>query len=192
MPELFRHDVKNAELKNPITFRSTRRVPGNVPYVVDNLWEWTRPEEFPSRRNCICVSPNPELARLAGGAIDGAIYKVEIKPPYKLAQISVPDAREHSEVKTLPKLLLNSLGKDWLNSSAEVKSSISLLWAPVLTKEEVAELFNNDLLSSFKDGIQKSIHFWKTAKLLSIDDSWAFQKGEGFFEAVEWELYPYK
>jgi hypothetical protein len=41
---------------------ATRRVPSNVPFVVDNLWEYLRPEHLPSRRHAIYASPTPELA----------------------------------------------------------------------------------------------------------------------------------
>lgn len=40
----------------------TRRTPGNVPYLVDNLWEYLRSENFPSRRHAVYASPTPELA----------------------------------------------------------------------------------------------------------------------------------
>ena len=42
--------------------QSTIRVPSNVPYVVDNLWESLRPKNMPSRRHAIYASPTPELA----------------------------------------------------------------------------------------------------------------------------------
>ncbi len=37
------------------------RPPVSVPNVVDNLWEWTRPEEFPSRRFAAFASPKRKL-----------------------------------------------------------------------------------------------------------------------------------
>jgi len=38
------------------------RPPVSVPNLVDNLWEWARPEHFPSRRFAIFASPSPESA----------------------------------------------------------------------------------------------------------------------------------
>ena len=36
----------------PFARRAGRRLPSNVPFVVDNIWEFTRPDGMPSRRHC--------------------------------------------------------------------------------------------------------------------------------------------
>ncbi len=185
---LYRLDKENAIIKNPFRQLLTRRAPGNIPYIVDNLWEWVRPEHYPSRRHCICVSPKANLALRAGGAKNGSVYTVIIKQPYKLAQIEQWDAREHLDVKDLPKKVLELLGESWLNGPANLKAPISLLWTPCLIKEEVERLFENEILTGIKSEVKNSIHFWQDAKIQSIDAPWAYPEGEGFFEAEEWFL----
>lgn len=39
--------------------QKTKRVPNNVPHIIDNLWEMFRTEEFPSRRFSAYASPTP-------------------------------------------------------------------------------------------------------------------------------------
>jgi hypothetical protein len=39
-----------------------RRLSGNVPYFLGNLWELTLPDHLPSRRHALNASPPPELA----------------------------------------------------------------------------------------------------------------------------------
>lgn len=48
-----------------------RRLPSNIPYLVDNLLEFARPQEKPSRRHSVYASPTPELA-LRYAVADGA------------------------------------------------------------------------------------------------------------------------
>lgn len=47
-------------------YQRTMRPPGNVPYVVDNLWEWKRPERCADRRRSAFGSPRADLARKSG------------------------------------------------------------------------------------------------------------------------------
>lgn len=83
------------------------RIPSNVPYVVDNLWEWLRPEDMPSRRHAIYASPTPELALANASAAlaPGEIYvacRVIVAPAHiRVAQLAVRDAREHPDIRTV-------------------------------------------------------------------------------------------
>jgi hypothetical protein len=60
---LYRCEQSDAEHANPRRKCLTRRPPSNVPYIVDNLWEWKRPEGYPNRRYSVFCSPSPEIAR---------------------------------------------------------------------------------------------------------------------------------
>ena len=189
---MFRLDLPNADANNPYRLRPTRRAPGNVPYVVDNLWEWRRPDEFPCRRHCVCVSPRPELARRAGGAVDGRVFRVKLGSSAKIAQIPQCDAREHPDVKTLPRLLLRLLGQQWLDQPATGKSDVALLWSPCLAADEVEWLFSRRCLADSRDEIADAITFWRDARLLSRDAGLlAYEDGEIFFQAAEWQLVEY-
>lgn len=59
-----------------------RRLPSNIPYMVDNLWEFTMPSERPSRRHALYASPSPQLAltyAIAGGAARAGYIACEMK-----------------------------------------------------------------------------------------------------------------
>lgn len=93
-----------------IQWRASTRLPGNVPYVVDNLWEYVRPQDLPSRRHAVYASPSAELA-LAGASSQSVpadrfiACRVVIAKPTKLFQASVSDARLHPDVGAIPRLV---------------------------------------------------------------------------------------
>ena len=69
---------------------TTSRPPGNVPYYVDNIWEWLRPEGAPSRRKAAFASPTPELAAAGaqGNVADAwCVELVEAQFAYGLPQV---------------------------------------------------------------------------------------------------------
>ena len=74
------------------------RLPKNLPFAVDNIWEWRRPPTCPSRRSAAFGSPRPELAAAAGPS-DGQVCRVLVRPPFQVSQvIGAPDARTHPDV----------------------------------------------------------------------------------------------
>jgi len=191
MPKLYRLDAARADAKNPYSKLPTRRPPGNVPYLVDNLWEWARPSSFPNRRHSIYASPTPELARSAGGTINGQVFWVEVKSQDgQVCQISQPDAKDHPDVKALPKLLNAKLGADWINGPSHLKQKISPLWAPCLLAEEVEELFSSTVLAPLRQQILGAISFWQGARLVVEHAQLPYPEGEIFFETQEYHLHP--
>jgi hypothetical protein len=93
-----------------VTSATTSRAPGNVPYFVDNIWEWLRPEHMPSRRKAAFASPTPELAAMgANGSVDDA-WQVELSENQKAVQITrdpcPEDARFHGDVARLKSVVL--------------------------------------------------------------------------------------
>lgn len=193
--ELYRFDSTDADTRNPYRLRATRRAPGNVPYVVDNLWEWRRPPHLPSRRRCVCASPRPEIAQRAGGASDGRLFRVILPPGARVAQIPQWDARSHPDVRgerSLAKLLLRLLGQEWVDASAAVKASASLLWTPCLTREEVEETFAAPPLASIKRCVWEAVRFWDAVKVVPATGPFPYRSGEVFFEAESWELIPHQ
>jgi hypothetical protein len=55
MSLIYRAVSKTKEVKNKLFVpHSTMRPPGNVPYIVDNLWEWARPR-------CLSSKLSPKL-----------------------------------------------------------------------------------------------------------------------------------
>jgi len=79
--------VKNGQWKKDHQYRDTMRPPGNIPYIVDNLWEWQRPDEYPNRRFSAYGSPNQSLA-LKSGPKNGTAFFVEFLGEHKIAQLS--------------------------------------------------------------------------------------------------------
>lgn len=39
----------------------SERIPLNVPYLVDNIWEWLRPDNMPKRRRSVYASPKKRV-----------------------------------------------------------------------------------------------------------------------------------
>jgi hypothetical protein len=66
--------------------KKTMRPPGNVPYVVDNLWEWKRPKGYPNRRCSVFANPDPETAGKSGAA-GGTVFRVEFEGEFNLCQL---------------------------------------------------------------------------------------------------------
>ncbi len=190
-PNMYRLDVADAVHSNPHRPRATRRAPGNVPYVVDNLWAWKRPEGFPCRRHSVFCSPTPELALAAGGAVGGRVFTVDAGNQAKLAQVRQRDARFHPEASgdaNLAKLLLRLLDRGWADGPLEAKQSIAVLWAPCLERAEVERLFELPPLAAVRERMWQAIKFWDEARLVQGTE-WPFPEGEVFFEAESWEFH---
>ncbi len=134
-------------------YHNTMRPPGNVPYLVDNLWEWKRPEGYPNRRYSAYASPTPDLAKQSGPK-DGEVYRVEFAGAYKLCQLvdGNEDSKYHPECKSLRQKLLKLLGQQWIDESLTTKKDIGRLWMPCLTRDEINSVFDeNEALRNVKD-----------------------------------------
>jgi hypothetical protein len=129
----------------PYMPRTTMRPPRNVPYIVDNLWEWKRPEKFPNRRFSAFASPKPEFAEQACGR-DCRVYQVQINGDHrnlKLCQLvrsdriqNPRDSKLHPECKSLKRGLIRRLGYEWFHKNFSHKQRLASLWMPCLTKHK--------------------------------------------------------
>lgn len=169
----------------------TRRVPSNVPYVVDNLWEWTRPEGYPSRRFAVCGSPTPEATGELAVHVE-QLYRIDPPEDALVVQLNgIEDAKFHKDCKALKRTLINTLKKNgWTEMALEEKRAIAPLWAPSLTKEEVESLFSVEPLKSIRDEMWNAVTFWKTLRRIDSVGELEDKVGEIFFEADEWVLIP--
>jgi hypothetical protein len=182
-----------------IDYRSTMRPPGNVPYIVDNLWEWKRPEGFPCRRSCAYASPDPELA-LKSGPQGGTVFEIQFRGEYRIAQVvGYPDSKFHPECggkarnsreysnlkKTIIRLLNKSADRWWPDLDLEEKLHAGQLWIPCLTKKEIDYLFGNiPALQRIKDEMASRIKYWDDVVLLDPGKNTLPDKeGEIFFQA---------
>jgi hypothetical protein len=189
---MYRLDRADAPLNNPHRPRPTQRLPGNVPYLVDNLWEWSRPPEMPSRRHSVYASPTPELARANGGAAGGQVFQVELRDA-QIVQLPCKDARDHPDLKVLSRLLPRLLPAGWADRPAEQKLPEALLWAPCLSAAEVEQIFQrSDFLGEHRATVRAAVTLWSTARLLGneVPAQWPWPEGEIFFRASAWSLLP--
>ncbi len=168
-------------------YRTTMRPPGNVPYVVDNLWEWKRPDNFPCRRIAVFANQQMDLAKKSGPD-EGIVYRVEFNERFKLCVVKgYQDSKYHPDCKKLKKALFSSdfLGKDWLNDRKE-KNEIGKLWIPCLTKDEINSLVkNNNRLKEIKEKIYDAITYWDSVELIGKGMDSPDPEGELFFEAED-------
>jgi hypothetical protein len=165
-----------------------------VPYVVDNLWEWLRPQGLPSRRHAAYASPTPALA-LLGASVppqrghEYVVARVDFEGRFAMAQLAVADARFHPDVKTLPRMLLELLGaQGWVDAPLEIKRVASPLFAPGIAREEVESILNSlPDAAHVKQRLRCASDFWTQARVLTSTGTGAIlhPEGELFFEAFD-------
>ncbi|WP_156962551.1 hypothetical protein [Salinisphaera hydrothermalis] len=175
------HKAATTELLPP---RPTARPPGNVPYVVDNLWEWVRPSHMPCRRHAVYASPSPHLA-LASGADGSSAFRVDLSGQFKAAQlISNTDSKYHPECRALRRWLLRHLGQSWIEESAQARHALAPLWMPCLPAAETDEILevarNLDTRA-----LAEQIHYWDDIRLIEKTDDIDPEGGEIFFEPLD-------
>ncbi len=188
--EMYRLADVDALSRNPHRPFPTPRPPGNVPYVVDNLWEWQRPVGYPSRRQCVCASPSRALAQQFGGAAGGRVYQVGQMDGARIAQLNVPDDKLHPDATRLHKTLLTLLGgANWLLTPLAQRQALAPLWMPCLTRNEVKAMFARESqLAGIRSQVIAAITFWNDVQLVSMNQPWPHEEGEIFFEADSWHL----
>lgn len=162
----------------------TRRAPINVPYLVDNPWEWRRPLGFACRRHAVYALPSLSLANKFNPT-DGRVYRVVINGDFTMNQlIGWKDSKEHPEYKSLPKLLLKCLGQAWIDSSLSEKQDAGRLWIPCLAAVEVEHLFESvPILKGIKNQAWKAIEYWDKVIKVESTEKIPDVSGELFFEA---------
>ena len=178
--------------------RATVRLPSNVPYVVDNLWEFLRPQSMPSRRHSIYASPTPELARQnCSGRDQGqgfCVYRLVVEGRVLLAHLSVTDAREHADVQ-LTRHTVQSVVQQMADASAEEKSSLGLLFLPGASRADWERArAASALAAQLIDTLSAASTFWRDASPKPNSDS----NGELFlqllagagYQATGLERYP--
>lgn len=141
------------------------RLPANVPYFVDNLWEFSRPNGRPSRRHAVYASPTVDLAFDGAAGVrqprDGFVVgHVECRAPAKTFQLSVADARYHPDVRNLQKLVHDRLaGRHPLGPADRL--TLAPLFLPGVTRSELTGMMEgNALLRDFVDMLASTVTVW--------------------------------
>lgn len=161
----------------------TKRIPSNIPYLVDNLWEWLRPENMPTRRTAVYASPKKELA-FEYATENDYVCNVTFEGLHSVVQIKdYSDAKFHPDVKSLPKLVLKHLGQEWIDSKLSCKLLLGRLFIPSLEKEEIESILSDDLFKELKEELINTSLFWKDTYML--EDGYEQTIGELFFYAKD-------
>lgn len=165
-----------------------RRLPGNVPYLVDNLWEYARPDDRPSRRHAVYASPTPELAlqnAIAGGFAPDQYVACRLAFRYAPAiiQLSVSDARYHPDIRRLQQLVNKAL-RDWAGQPLQDKLALAPLFLPGIGREELQVAAAGDaLLGELLRSAAAAVTIW------SPQPGQVNPDGELFFEIAEDNAY---
>lgn len=182
--------IQHSKIGNGIielSTQSTIRVPKNVPYVVDNLWEWLRPVQMPSRRHAIYASPSPELA-LANASthldtgerhIVCLVADLDLSKN-RVAQISVSDARDHPDVKAVSNFL-SEISSDITRTSLDEKSRFSAVFSPGLSACDLETLNkSNAIVNRICEFATSRLTLWGDASNHPIENN-----GEVYFELTD-------
>ncbi len=183
------HEDEELNTFKSIEGRDTRRPPSNVPYVVDNLWAWTRPEAYPDRRRSKFASPKFQQAlrsRNLGPENTDNVFRLEFEGEPVVAQLpGVEDAKYHRDCDNLRSELFDKLGGKftWPSKTIEEKYPAGQLFQPCLSGKEVDQLFDNaDALRPHKDEIREIVSYWDDLKLVEPDELADEEVGEIIFQ----------
>lgn len=162
------------------------RPPVSVPNVVDNLWEWARPERFPSRRFAVFGSPSPELAA-EHGPEGGRVYAVEFHGDVTICQVrGYRNSKHHPECVRLPIFLYERLGGTFLAAAMERKVDAGRLWLPCLTKADVERvLAESSELRGLRDALLGEVRYWDDVVLIDGSSPLIDPEDELFFDAPD-------
>lgn len=163
--------------------QATRRLPSNVPYLIDNIWEYLRPTNRPSRRHAVYASPSPELAleNASAGHLkkeDYMVCRLRFATTPAFMQLSVTDARHHPDIKSLQKVVHGILGVDFGSLPLQSKFSVAPLFVPGVSASELDQCLqlNQQVMQILLDSAKVST-IWHGGQ--ELDPS---SPGELFFE----------
>lgn len=173
----------------PETFAAatTPRAPGNVPFLVDNVWEWLRPASFPSRRFSAFAAPSVDGAATSAGCNINQVYRVELldgQPACQLINGERPeDARYHADIDSLKRLIIRALPREWYQRPPAERGIEAVLFLPCATREDIDMVMQKSTLID-ADSIRNSCSFWRDVALLkgAAKLQEMHHSGEIFFE----------
>lgn len=173
------NDASDGDIKYP-RYHS-RRIPKNIPYLVDNLWEWNRPPGYADRRQCAYGSLSPAHARKYG---TGDVYALEFLGDHQICQLrGYPDAKFHPDVNNVKEAVFEALGGyEWSNRTLTYKVTGGCLYIPGLSAEEVEEVLTQvGLDEADKKALRGNICFWEDVSIIQPDKEFPDSEGEIFF-----------
>lgn len=138
-----------------LDWKPTTRWPVNVPFLVDNLWEWRRSRQFdgyPTRRHALFAYSRRELAQQyvdEHPKDDLAVYRVILHDRFTLCQVpGLRDSKHHTDCKELRQETFRILAehglvedKGWSAcATLDDKQTVGSLWIPGLKTEDIRTL----------------------------------------------------
>jgi len=183
--QLFRAVPASRLLNGSVEFRrqSSVRIPTNVPYVVDNLWESLRPKTMPSRRHAVYASPSAELALQNASAPleEGDEYvacRVLVdQARVRVAHLEVTDARYHSDIILISKWISRH-AQELMELSQGLRQKIAPLFIPGLDRAEMTSLWREHAWAAeLCTYVRQHSTFWASASSTPQPSN-----GELFFE----------
>ena len=166
----------------------TSRPPGNVPYYVDNIWEWLRPEGAPSRRKAAFASPTPELAAAGaqGNVADAwCVELVEAQFAYQITKCEHPhDAKYHPDIARLKGLIIRALrANSWFDLPLSQRKPELDLFAPCLSKSDVQDILEASTKLEAEQ-VKSASTFWQDVEIFDPMNAPPHPTGEIFFEGA--------
>ena len=149
--------------------RLTMRLPVNVPFIIDNLWEHLRPDHMPCRRHAVFASPSPSQALNSASTSDKGlgvgVYELVFTGPVKLAQLQVKDARFHEDLKVIVSKLPAMINEKATGPAG--RQEAAMLFLPGATKANWSELAASSPVAADLIAAMASLStFWRQASAI--------------------------
>lgn len=151
---------------------TTPRAPGNVPFLVDNVWEWLRPASFPSRRFSAFAAPSIDGAAASAACSTYQVYRVELLDAQPVCQLingqRPEDAKFHADIESLKRLIIRTLPREWYQRPPFERGIEAVLFLPCATHDDIDMVMQKSTLID-ADNIRNSCSFWRDVALLQGD-----------------------
>lgn len=181
---MYRAVLKKDWEKNPTLRRlPTNRVPSNVPYLVDNIWEYLRPAEAPSRRQAIYASPDPEQTLKSASVSQSEdnpllVCEVQIEDEgCRIAHLSVSDARYHPDIQRIMWFASRFFARMFAGLGEAQHLGYAPLFMPATSAAIIGQLLARPELAELHE-VARTCTIWKEAKFHVVPS----HDGELFFE----------
>jgi hypothetical protein len=143
-----------------------------VPFYVDNIWEWLRPENYPSRRFSAFASPKPEQAAESASCRLDQVYGVKLldnQPFCQLVAGTQPeDAKFHADIGRLKQAVIRAFPYEWFAQPVAERGSDAALFLPCITRDEMELLMRVSPILK-PDLIRSACTFWDDVRLFEPD-----------------------
>lgn len=167
---------------------TTSRAPGNVPYYVDNIWEWLRPDNAPSRRRAAFASPTPELAAAGAQGDVADAWRVELvdgQSAYQIIRGQNPhDAKYHADIARLKSLIIGDLRHcSWFDLPLSERRPELDLFVPCVSQVDVRAIVESSTRLDL-EMLKAACTFWSDVEEFDPRQGPPHPTGEIFFDGA--------